>query len=83
MADNVTPIDPRWAPPQPAVNKNVIKFLEETLEAARAGEIVGIAGATVHPGHCTTPFWVGKSGRGTMGCLQVVLYNLAKIDTEE
>jgi hypothetical protein len=52
MSDNVVPLRagllPQGEPEKPEVNERLVEELERILEAARAGEIVGMAGAYLH-----------------------------------
>jgi hypothetical protein len=57
--------------------QEVIDFLERSLEAARAGEIVGVAAAFRHADECTSSGFVGETGRGLLGCLTMLCHDIA------
>ena len=49
MSDNVVALRGELKPPQAAeVNERLVEEVERLLEAARAGEIVGMAGSYLH-----------------------------------
>ncbi len=52
-------------------NPDVIKALEEVLEMARSGEIVGFVGAVLHGDDSTTIRRAGYSTRGLIGTLVI------------
>ena len=49
MSDKVVALRGEFKPQQPEVNERLIEELERLLEAARAGEIIGMAGSYLHP----------------------------------
>lgn len=56
----------------------VVEFLERSLEAARAGEIIGVAAAFKHADECTSTGFVGETGRGLLGAVSLVSYDLCQ-----
>lgn len=50
----------------------VVEELERLLEAARAGEIIGIAVAVIHRDEATSSNFVGSVGRYVLGEIEVM-----------
>ena len=48
MSENVISLRGHFTPPSAEPNTTVIEELERLLEAAKAGEILGLAGAYIH-----------------------------------
>ena len=48
MSENVVSLHGTYVPAAPETSKVVIEELERLLDAARSGEIIGIAGSFVH-----------------------------------
>lgn len=65
------------------VSDNLVEFLEDCLQRAKSGEIVGLVGAMVYPAkvgyvQSAGTFIVGYSGAfATIGALEVVKMNIA------
>jgi hypothetical protein len=57
--------------PRVIVKPDVVAELERALEAARAGEIVGIAVVYNHADECTSASLLGRTSRGMLGLLAV------------
>ncbi len=76
-AQNVVSINggPILAPYEP--RPDVVKALEEALEKARSGEIIGVAAAFVHGDDCTSMAMCGRVTRAMMGALHILLSDLA------
>jgi hypothetical protein len=66
---------------QPAANESLVQELERLLQAARAGQIVGMAGAYQHQDRVITYSYAGAvGGYGVLGgldCLKERLLRLA------
>ncbi len=62
-----------WQPQTEAPNETVVRELERLLDAARSGEIVGIAGAYMHKDRMVTYSYAGLIGGysviGALTCL--------------
>jgi hypothetical protein len=67
-------------PTEPTVVPHVVERLEELLAMARAGEIVGIAYATVHPGDVTGYGRIGRQVRALLGALDLLKFDMCKGD---
>jgi hypothetical protein len=64
----------------PATNETVIQELERLLEAARSGEIVGLAGTYIHKNNAITYSFAGAvAGYGVLGGLECVKERLLRI----
>ncbi|MEP9368996.1 hypothetical protein [Xanthobacter sp. VNH20] len=63
--------------PTPSPNPTVVAELERLLEAARAGELVGLAGTFLHKDHNVTYAYAGSVGGygmiGGLACLKARL----------
>lgn len=65
-------------------NENLVEFLEELLEKARSGEIIGIAGGAMHPSPVgsimvTSNFRCGwNSSIAMVGTLEDVKYRILR-----
>jgi hypothetical protein len=63
-----------WQPPSGAPNDTVVQELERLLEAARTGEIVGLAGSYMHRDRMVTYSYAGLVGGysviGALACLK-------------
>ena len=82
MADNVVSLFGPMASAQPEgqPNATVIEELERLLEAARAGEIIGVAGSYVHRDKVVTYSFAGIVGSyGLIGGLDCVKERLIRI----
>jgi hypothetical protein len=64
-------------------NAGAIKVLEDLLERARAGELVGVAVVAYQPGGETWWQIAGIHGRGTIGALEVVKADLVGRDLRD
>lgn len=67
-------------PTEPTVVPHVVEILEELLAAARAGEIVGFAYATVHPGDVTGYGRTGRQIRALLGALDLLKFDMCRND---
>jgi hypothetical protein len=67
-------------PTDPTVIPVVVERLEELLAMARAGEIVGIAYATVHPGDVTGYGRVGRQVRALLGAVELLKFDMCRDD---
>jgi hypothetical protein len=82
MADNVVSLFGPMASVQPEgqPNATVIDEIERLLEAARAGEIIGLAGAYVHRDKMVTYSFAGiVHSYGLIGGLHCVMERLMRI----
>jgi hypothetical protein len=82
MADNVVNLFGAAAQTQPEgqPNATVIEELERLLQAARAGEIIGLAGSYVHRDKVVTYSFAGIVGSyGLIGGLDCVKERLVRI----
>jgi hypothetical protein len=70
---------PLGGEPDPAV----VERLLDLLEKARAGEITGIAYATLHPGDVSTYDNAGRATRGLLGALLLLQFEMCKADAEK
>ncbi len=83
MSDNVISLRGQYAPPSPEPNATVIEELERLLEAARAGEILGLAGAYVHRDKVISYSYAGAvASYGMLGGLDCVKERLLRIAIE-
>jgi hypothetical protein len=64
-------------------NAAVVDRLAELLEMARAGEVVGIAYATLHPGDLSIYDTRGRTTRGLLGALTLLQFDMCKADAAE
>lgn len=64
------------------VNDEVVKELQNLLDKAKAGEVMGFAYASLHPGDLTTYGNFGCITRGVIGALMLLQYSMAKTDAE-
>lgn len=79
----VTPIRPNVRPATGKVsNPEVVARLEELLDRAKSGEIVGIAYAITDGDDYTSYSWVGRSIRGTLGALDLLHFEMCRADVE-
>jgi len=81
MSENVVSLHGKtFAPPEPAANATLVEELERLLEAARAGEIVGLAGAYLHKDRVVTYSYAGVvGGFGLIGGLECAKERLLRI----
>jgi hypothetical protein len=81
MSNNVISMRGHLLPPAAEPNSNVVEELERLLEAARAGEIVGLAGAYVHRDKVVSYSYAGAvasySMLGGLDCLKERLLRIA------
>lgn len=64
-------------------NLDVVERLSDLLEKAKAGEIIGIAYATLHPGDFSIYSYKGRTTRGLLGALTLLQYDMCRADSEE
>jgi hypothetical protein len=84
MSDNVISLRGNFTVPSAEPNSTVIEELERLLEAARAGEILGVAGAYVHRDKVVTYSYAGAVGSyGMIGGLDCVKERLLRIATSQ
>jgi hypothetical protein len=84
MTDNVVSLRGSFAPPSaqpsPQPNPNVIQELERLLAAAKAGDIVGLAGTYVHKDKIVSYSYAGAvASYGMIGGLDCVKERLLRI----
>lgn len=82
---SVTPIRPGVAP-EPSngeVIESVVTELEELLDHARAGRIVGLAYAAQHQEKMTTYNHCGYRSRAVLGTLVLLQHDMARLDVED
>ncbi len=73
----VTPIRPQLIPHQSGeVRADVVEELEKLLAEAKAGELHGIAYASLHPGDLTKYHRVGRGTRGMLGALYLLQHSI-------
>ena len=81
MSDNVVTLHGVAPKPDAEPNATLVEELERLLAAARAGEIVGLAGAYVHRGGPITYSYAGAIGNygllGGIACVKERLLRLA------
>lgn len=85
MPEVVVPIRPGLAPAPPngEVSPETVKQLEELLEMARSGEVIGIAYAISHPGYATSFHRVGYGGRALLGAVGLLQHSICQHDLED
>lgn len=69
-------------PTEPTVVPAVVEAIEELLAMARAGEIVGIAYATVHPGDATNYWCVGHHPRALLGAIELCKFEICRSEND-
>jgi hypothetical protein len=84
MSDNVIGLRGAYVPPAEeeaeAANPTVVEELERLLEAAKAGEIVGFAGAYLHNDRSAGYSYAGPvSGYAVIGAVECVKERLLRI----
>ena len=78
MSENVVSLHGAYVPAAPETSKVVIEELERLLEAARSGEIIGLAGSFVHSNKTITYSYAGKvAGFGMIGGIECLKERLA------
>ena len=65
--------------PRPAV----VEALERALEAARSGEIIGVAAVFNHSDDTTTSASIGRRDRATIGLLEIMKAGLVDGDRRD
>lgn len=60
----------------------VVEKLTELLEMAKAGELLGIAFVSLHPGDLTTYGTSGRTTRGVLGALALLQHEVCRDDLE-
>jgi hypothetical protein len=83
MTSNVVGIRPGQAVSAKEPNPAAIEVLEELLELARSGEVVGVAVAAYFAGGATTWRVGGVHGRGTIGVLEIMKTDFVMRDLKE
>lgn len=81
---SIVPIRPGLQPEPEAgeVNTYVIAALEELLDKARTGEVIGIAYAVQHPKQLTSYWRAGFCSRATLGALALLQHWLCAEEME-
>lgn len=80
MTDNVVSLRGQFTAPRTQPNQPVVQELERLLEAARAGDIVGLAGTYVHKDKVVTYSYAGAvASYGMIGGLDCVKERLLRI----
>ncbi|MET4187599.1 hypothetical protein ABIB86_000452 [Bradyrhizobium sp. JR1.7] len=82
---SIVPIRPGLEPDPPngEVNSVAVKAIEELLEKARAGEVIGIAYALQHPKRTTSFGRAGFCTRALLGAVCLLQAWVCKDDLEE
>lgn len=71
MADKIVRLGGGEIPPPGKVDATLVRFLEDQLERARSGDIIGFAGATLGSKHQSTFWFAGTVGTfGMVGALE-------------
>jgi hypothetical protein len=84
MSSNVISLRGEFTPPTSEPNSTVVEELERLLEAARAGEILGLAGAYVHRDKVVSYSYAGAvASYGMLGGLDCVKERLLRIATAQ
>lgn len=84
MSSNVISLRGEFTPPTYEPNSTVVEELERLLEAARAGEILGLAGAYVHRDKVISYSYAGAvASYGMLGGLDCVKERLLRIATAQ
>jgi hypothetical protein len=80
----VVPIRPGVAlpPPRGEVDEDVIKVLTDLLEAAHAGEVVGVAYAAQHPQKTTSWHRAGYGTRALLGAVTLLQADICRTELE-
>jgi hypothetical protein len=80
MSENVISLRGHYTPPSPEPNATVVEELERLLQAAKAGEILGLAGAYVHRDKVISYSYAGAvASYGMLGGLDCVKERLLRI----
>jgi hypothetical protein len=81
----IVPIRPGLEPPSEirGPNPDAVALLERMLKEAQAGEIQGLAYASLHPGDLTTYGSGGRTTRGILGALTMLQFYMCKTDLEQ
>jgi len=81
---SIVPIRPGLEPdpPKGEVNAALVKELEQLLDRARSGEVVGIAIALQHPERLTSFYRVGFMSRAILGALVLLQTQMATDELE-
>ncbi|MGF7163461.1 hypothetical protein FHS85_005129 [Rhodoligotrophos appendicifer] len=81
MAGNVISLGGAIVPEEAQANATLVEELERLLEAAKAGEIIGMAGSYVHKGRAASYSYAGNVGGfaiiGGLECAKEHLVRLA------
>ncbi len=82
MSDNVVALRGELQPQEPQVNERLVEEIERLLEAARSGEIVGMAGSYLHKDRAASYSFAGLVGSygliGGLECAKARLMALAE-----
>ncbi len=80
MSDNVVALRGELQPQEPAVNERLVEEIERLLDAARSGEIVGMAGSYLHKDRAASYSFAGLVGSyGLIGGLECAKARLMAI----
>jgi hypothetical protein len=80
MTDNVISLRGSFATPPAHPNRTVVEELERLLQAAKAGDIVGLAGTYVHKDKVVTYSFAGAvASYGMIGGLDCVKERLLRL----
>ena len=63
---------------QKKANPGVVKLLEELLESARSGVVIGFAGAVIDCDDCSAPRRAGVATRGLLGALAIAQHRMIR-----
>jgi hypothetical protein len=84
MSGNVIGLHGNFSPPKVRTNATLIAELERLLEAARSGEIVGLAGSYVHRDGVVTWSYAGAvGGYGLIGGLDCAREKMIRLALKE
>jgi hypothetical protein len=80
MSDNVVALRGELTPQEPEINERLVEELERLLQAARSGEIVGMAGSYLHKDRGASYSFAGIVGSyGLIGGLECAKARLTAI----
>lgn len=79
MSENVVSLRGTYQPPVAQPNPTVVQELERLLEAARSGEIVGVAGTYMHKDRSVTYSYAGLvAGYSVVGGIECLKDRLVR-----
>ena len=78
MSEKIIGLHGEWRSTPPEPNRSVVAELERLLEAARAGEIVGMAGGFQHRDKVSWSYAGLTGGYGLVGAIECVRERLLR-----